>query len=172
MKGFFSSTAILLAVCIIALAASVALLEQSHSKAHTSELRNQIAFEKNQDATEIASAALTHVIAASAKQVQCTNQDLNEQLQLHSVIINNSIENENLSSELLNLQINTEGIGPYTISGTFDIVTNFDNSKVEKNFEIVKKLEINPDNNNFVLNVTDLNSGNYKQFTITCLNAP
>ncbi len=168
MKGFFSSTSVLLAVAIIALAASVALLEQNHAKANTAILRNQILFEKSQDAMEITSAAITQVIAASGKQVQCNAANLQASMDARKDLILNVISNENLSSEITDLMFEVEGNNPYAIRTTGVLKTTLDNADIEKSLDLSKKLEIISNADAQIINVTDMTSGNYKQFTITC----
>lgn len=168
MKGFFSSTSVLLAVAIIALAASVALLEQNHAKANTTILRNQILFEKNQDAMEVTSAAITHAIAASGKQVQCNAANLQASVDARKDLILNVISNENLSSELTDLTFEVEGNNPYVLITGGVLKTTFDGAVIEKSLDLSKKLEITSNAEEQIINVTDLGSGNYKQFTVTC----
>ncbi len=168
MKGFFSSTSVLLAVAIIALAASVALLEQNHAKANTTILRNQILFEKSQDAAEITSAAITQVIAASGKQVQCNAANLQASIDARKDLVLNLGGNENLNSKISDLAFEVEGNNPYIVHTTGVLKTTLDNADVEKSLDLSKKLEIISNAEEQIINVTDIGSGNYKQFTITC----
>ena len=169
MKGFFSATSILLAITIIALAASVATLEQSHSSSQVVKLRNEIAFEKFQDAIEIASDSSTHVIASAGKQYACNGINFEDDLNAKSVFISNAVENENLSATIDNLLLTSNGVNPpFTIDVTGDLTTTLEGAVITKQLQIHKKLNVIQALPDVTLNVSDLNTGQYHEFLITC----
>lgn len=174
MKGFFSSTSVLLAATIIALAASIATIEQTSIESQVITLNNQIASELHQDSIEVAFSSLTRVIAASAAAATCNNLNFNQELQNRIEQMQNAVENADLKTTLENLNFEIEENAPIKIKATAQLTTTIEEVQIQKAVEMHEKLEITtqagqaPNVQIVTLNITNLNTTDYKQFTFQC----